>query len=54
MDLLEYQGKQLFAKHGVPVPRGIKLAKDRAEAEQNGKAVLGMDGAAEKVVELAG
>ena len=23
MDLLEYQGKQLFARHGVPVPRGI-------------------------------
>ena len=22
MDLLEYQGKQLFAKHGVPVPKG--------------------------------
>ena len=22
MDLLEYQGKQLFAKHGVPVPSG--------------------------------
>jgi succinyl-CoA synthetase beta subunit len=22
MDLLEYQGKQLFAKHGVPVPNG--------------------------------
>src|ERR1700710_2320498 len=22
MDLLEYQGKQLFARHGVPVPRG--------------------------------
>src|SRR5918999_5115861 len=22
MDLLEYQGKQLFAKHGVPVPAG--------------------------------
>src|SRR6478752_3429557 len=22
MDLLEYQGKQLFAKHGVPVPIG--------------------------------
>src|SRR3954467_6281028 len=22
MDLLEYQGKQLFAKHGVPVPGG--------------------------------
>ncbi len=23
MDLLEYQGKQLFARHGVPVPHGI-------------------------------
>jgi hypothetical protein len=22
VDLLEYQGKQLFAKHGVPVPDG--------------------------------
>src|SRR5215216_5408283 len=22
MDLLEYQGKQLFAKHGIPVPSG--------------------------------
>ncbi|HEY1596463.1 MAG TPA: ATP-grasp domain-containing protein, partial [Thermoleophilaceae bacterium] len=22
MDLLEYQGKQLFSKHGVPVPQG--------------------------------
>src|SRR5215216_4875740 len=22
MDLLEYQGKQLFSKHGVPVPDG--------------------------------
>jgi succinyl-CoA synthetase beta subunit len=79
MDLLEYQGKQLFAKHGVPVPDGrpattvpeaveaaeelgypvvikaqvqiggrgkaggIKLAKDRAEAEQNATQVLGMD-----------
>ena len=79
MDLLEYQGKQLFAKHGVPVPEGrpastvaeaveaaealgypvvikaqvqiggrgkaggIKLAKDRAEAEENATAILGMD-----------
>ena len=79
MDLLEYQGKQLFAKHGVPVPDGrpaatvpeaieaaeelghpvvikaqvkiggrgkaggIKLAKDRAEAEEHAKAILGMD-----------
>ena len=79
MDLLEYQGKQLFARHGVPVPSGspattveeavaaadeigypcvvkaqvqiggrgkaggIKVAKDRAEAEQHSKAILGMD-----------
>src|SRR3954464_14998517 len=79
MDLLEYQGKQLFAKHGVTVPEGrpatsvreavqaaeqlgypvvikaqvliggrgkaggIKLAKDRAEAEEHSKAILGMD-----------
>src|SRR4051812_23701753 len=79
MDLLEYQGKQLFSKHGVTVPAGrpattvqeaveaaeelgypvvvkaqvliggrgkaggIKLAKDRAEAEEHAKAILGMD-----------
>jgi succinyl-CoA synthetase beta subunit len=79
MDLLEYQGKQLFAKHGVPVPDGrpaatvkeaveaaeelgypvvikaqvlvggrgkaggIKLAKDRHEAEEHAHAILGMD-----------
>jgi succinyl-CoA synthetase beta subunit len=79
MDLLEYQGKQLFAQHGVPVPEGrlatspkearaaaeelgfpvvvkaqvqiggrgkaggIKLAKDRAEAEEHAAAILGMD-----------
>ena len=79
MDLLEYQGKQLFARHGVPVPSGspatsvdqavaaadetgypcvikaqvliggrgkaggIKVAKDRAEAEAHAQAILGMD-----------
>src|SRR5215207_4010088 len=79
MDLLEYQGKLLFKKHGVPVPDGrhaasvqeaveaaeelgfpvvikaqlqiggrgkaggIKLARDRAEAEENADAILGMD-----------
>jgi succinyl-CoA synthetase beta subunit len=79
MDLLEYQGKQLFARHGVPVPSGapattveqavaaadeigypcvvkaqvqiggrgkaggIKVAKDRQEAEAHSKAILGMD-----------
>ena len=79
MDLLEYQGKQLFKKHGLPVPEGqpaasvreaveaaealgfpvvikaqvqiggrgkaggIKLANDRAEAEEHANAILGMD-----------
>src|SRR5213082_1050222 len=79
MDLLEYQGKQLFRAHGVPVPEGrpassvaaaveaaeelgypviikaqvliggrgkaggIKLAKDRSEAEEHANAILGMD-----------
>jgi len=79
MDLLEYQGKQLFRKHGVPTPEGrhaasvdeaveaaeelgypvvvkaqvqiggrgkaggIKLAKDRAEAQAAAEAILGMD-----------
>ncbi|MCW2989345.1 MAG: sucC, partial [Solirubrobacterales bacterium] len=31
MDLLEYQGKQLFAKHGVAVPSG-EVAKTVDEA----------------------
>ncbi len=79
MDLLEHQGKRLFAKHGVPVPDGraastvqaaaeaaeqigypcvikaqvliggrgkaggIKLANDRAEAQEHAEAILGMD-----------
>ena len=79
MDLLEYQGKQLFARHGVPVPSGapattveeavaaadeigypcvvkaqvqiggrgkaggIKVARNRAEAEEHAKNILGMD-----------
>jgi len=79
MDLLEYQGKQLLARHAIPVPQGrpartvedavaaaeeigypcvvkaqvqiggrgkaggIKVAQDRAEAEQHAGAILGMD-----------
>jgi succinyl-CoA synthetase beta subunit len=79
MDLLEYQGKQLFARHGVPVPSGtpaatvedavraadeigypcvvkaqvliggrgkaggIRVVKDRAEAQAAAEAILGMD-----------
>ena len=33
MDLLEYQGKQLFSRHGIPVPRGA-LASSVEEAVQ--------------------
>jgi succinyl-CoA synthetase beta subunit len=79
MDLLEYQGKQLFARHGIPVPSGkpastvadavaaadeigypcvvkaqvliggrgkaggVKLAKDRVEAQRYASDILGMD-----------
>jgi succinyl-CoA synthetase beta subunit len=79
LDLLEYQGKQLFARHGVPVPEGrvadtveaaveaaeeigypcvikaqvqiggrgkaggIKIAEDRAQAEEHANAILGME-----------
>ncbi len=33
MDLLEYQGKQLFAKHGIPVPSGeVAATVDEAAA----------------------
>jgi succinyl-CoA synthetase beta subunit len=33
MDLLEYQGKQLLAKHGVPVPEGRHAASVREAVE---------------------
>ena len=33
MDLFEYQAKELFAKHGVPVPEG-RVAWSAEEAEQ--------------------
>jgi succinyl-CoA synthetase beta subunit len=31
MDLLEYQGKQLFKKHGLPVPDGRRNPTQVAE-----------------------
>src|SRR5438309_10665458 len=36
MDLLEYQGKQLFSKHGVPVPEGrpAKTVDEAVEAAE--------------------
>src|SRR5688572_28334341 len=38
MDLLEYQGKKLFAKHGVPVPDG-RPATSVAEAVEAAEAL---------------
>src|SRR6476659_142735 len=38
MDLLEYQGKQLFAAHGVPVPEG-RHATDPKEASRAAEAL---------------
>jgi succinyl-CoA synthetase beta subunit len=43
MDLLEYQGKQLFARHGVPVPEGRHVtdpAEARGAAEELGFPVV--------------
>jgi succinyl-CoA synthetase beta subunit len=43
MDLLEYQGKQLFSKHGVPVPDGrhaVEVADAVEAAEQLGYPVV--------------
>jgi succinyl-CoA synthetase beta subunit len=43
MDLLEYQGKQLFAKHGVPVPEGrvaVTPEEARKAAEELGFPVV--------------
>jgi succinyl-CoA synthetase beta subunit len=43
MDLLEYQGKQLFAKHGVPVPEGrvaVTPGEARKAAEELGFPVV--------------
>ena len=43
MDLLEYQGKQLFARHGVPVPEGRHASSPeeaRAAAEELGLPVV--------------
>jgi succinyl-CoA synthetase beta subunit len=56
MDLLEYQGKLLFRKHGVPTPEGRHVASvaDAGEAaEELGYPVV-VKAQAKKVVELAG
>jgi succinyl-CoA synthetase beta subunit len=38
VDLLEYQGKQLFAKYGIPVPDG-RRAVTPAEAREAAEAL---------------
>ena len=43
MDLFEYQGKELFARHGIPVPSGeaaVTPAEARAAAERIGGTVV--------------
>src|SRR5256885_697356 len=41
MDLLEYQGKQLFAKHGVPVPDGKPASTVEAQIADDVLAPVG-------------
>ena len=47
MDLLEYQGKQLFAKHGVPVPEGrpAKTVEEAVAAAEDARLSLRDQGA---------
>ena len=43
MDLYEYQGKQMLARHGIPVPEGrvaTTPAEARAAAEEIGGTVV--------------
>jgi succinyl-CoA synthetase alpha subunit len=47
MDLLEYQGKQLFAKHAVPVPDG-RPATTVPEAVEAAEELVGIGGSAEE------
>ena len=44
MDLLEYQGKQLFARHGVPVPSGAPPAQQLEVVRSGGFAGLRVSG----------
>ena len=40
MDLFEYQGKQLFARHGLAVPSGeVADTPEQAKAAAEGRAV---------------
>lgn len=52
MDLLEYQGKQLFAKHGVPVPEGRHA--DTPEAARAAAESLGFPVVIKAQVQIGG
>jgi succinyl-CoA synthetase beta subunit len=52
MDLLEYQGKRQFRRHGLSVPDGRRLLAEAGLPGVHTEST--MLGAAERVVELAG
>src|SRR5579871_6087796 len=52
MDLLEYQGKQLFARHGIPVPSG-EVARTVDEAA-TAAAAIGYPCAVKAQVQIGG
>jgi succinyl-CoA synthetase beta subunit len=52
MDLLEYQGKQVFAKHGVPVPEGMHA--DTPKAAREGAEKLGFPVVVKAQVQIGG
>jgi succinyl-CoA synthetase beta subunit len=52
MDLLEYQGKQIFAKHGVPVPEGRHA--DTPEAARKAAESLGFPVVVKAQVQIGG
>jgi succinyl-CoA synthetase beta subunit len=41
MDLVEFQGKQLFARHGVPVPPPGEVVRSVEEAVAAAERILG-------------
>lgn len=52
MDLLEYQGKELFARHGLPVPKGVHAKT--ADAAQIASETLGYPVAVKAQVLIGG
>jgi len=52
MDLYEHQGKELFARHGIPVPRGI--VAETAEAARAAAKTLGGTSVVKSQVQVGG